>query len=53
MGANSKSGSTFELDRVRNLNQMSYFAPSILTPITFEKPRLYPKTSFDGADSFG
>jgi len=32
---------------------MSYFAPGILTPITFDKQKVYAKTSFDCADSFG
>lgn len=49
----SGSESNGATDTVNSPEEMSYFAPGILTPMVFEKPKCYAKTSFDAADSYG
>jgi hypothetical protein len=49
---NSGSDSNGAINRMNSPHEMSYFAPGILTPMVFEKPKCYAKTSFDVADSY-
>jgi hypothetical protein len=50
--SNSGSDSVGTVNKMNSLNEMSYFAPGILTPMVFEKPKCYAKTSFDVADNY-